>query len=848
MHAVRLRPSGLWIGWDSQNLYWASSRELLGSTPATSRQALTRGLLADQHPWLQIPAPELGWLSVHLPQTRLPYRVGWLWPWQAWGLYRRWHRLWLLAHSRALLHQTRQLQAQCRGRYLRQAQWPSIRQQADAILNTHHQLRDQTLAKPVATAWQWLLKLQQPAALQRLQQSYCRRMVRHYAPLFDSLEQHPLTTRQREACVLDEAANLVLAGAGSGKTSVLAGRVAYLLASGLARPDEILLLAFGKQAADEMRERIASRLPETQEASAPSPEISTFHALGLAIIQAVEGKRPALSPLAEGSGARLPLVQDAFEVALQDPNYRSRVLEYLRRYLYPRTDPMQFTERAGYLAKLAAEELKSLKGEMMYSLAEVQIANWLFRQGIEYCYQHPWPLPLKHSSHQEVLPQFFLPESGVWLRHLTLDRRVKALPWQDASAYQAAAVALSQTGGAPVIIDTYYWQWQSNRLEKVLQKELEQRQIPWQPLPEEAVLATLREWGRLQELVEQLNEMLGYYKAGCFDSARLKQQLAQSTEPARAKAALVLLRPLFERYQQELKRTRSMDFDDMIGLAIEHVANGRFISPWRQILVDEFQDISEPRARLLRLLRDQHPESALFCVGDDWQAIYRFTGADLRLTTDFADYFGPAAITALDKTFRFNNAIGEVANRFVQVNPAQLRKPLVSLLQVDEARVTLHWLDKAAGRGAEPAATLETLLSQMARSVTTPPTSVLLLARFRFSLPDAVQLQQWQQQFPQLSIAAMTLHGAKGREADQVILCGLESGRHGLPSEKETHPLIAALLPKAEVFAHAEERRLLYVGLTRARQQVFLLADRARPSPFVQELLTEGYRLDVARA
>jgi DNA helicase-4 len=197
-----------------------------------------------------------------------------------------------------------------------------------------------------------------------------------------------------------------------------------------------------------------------------------------------------------------------------------------------------------------------------------------------------------------------------------------------------------------------------------------------------------------------------------------------------------------------------MDFDDMIRLAIEHVVSGCFISPWRQILVDEFQDISEPRARLLRLLRDQHPESALFCVGDDWQAIYRFTGADLRLTTEFADYFGPAASTALDKTFRFNNAIGEVANRFVQANPAQLRKPLASLLQVDEARVTLHWLDNTAGRGVEPAATLETLLSQMARSATTPPTSVLLLARFRFSLPDAAQLQRWQQQFPQLDLGS----------------------------------------------------------------------------------------------
>ena len=89
----------------------------------------------------------------------------------------------------------------------------------------------------------------------------------------------------------------------------------------------------------------------------------------------------------------------------------------------------------------------------------------------------------------------------------------------------------------------------------------------------------------------------------------------------------------------------------------------------------------------------------------------------------------------------------------------------------------------------------------------------------------------------------MTIHAAKGKEADQVILCGLSQGRFGLPSQKETHPLIEALLPPAEPFAHAEERRLFYVALTRARQQVYLLADERRPSPFVQELLEGGYPL-----
>jgi DNA helicase IV len=516
---------------------------------------------------------------------------------------------------------------------------------------------------------------------------------------------------------------------------------------------------------------------------------------------------------------------------------------------------MLFTRHQEYLAKLEAEELQSLKGEKMRSLAEVQMANWLFRQGIEYCYDHPWPLPLKHSQHGEVLPQFFLPDSGLWLRHLTLARQGKAMPWQDAKAYQAAAAALAQTAGAPAIVDTYYWQWQSHRLEKVLQQALEKRGLSWVPLPEEAVLATLREWGRLGELADQLNEMLGFYKAGCFEPERLKQQVAQATEPARAKAALQLLRPLFDAYQAELRRQHAMDFDDMIGRAIDHVVSGRFVPPWRHILVDEYQDISEPRARLLRLLRDRHPaEASLFCVGDDWQAIYRFTGADLRLTTGFSDYFGPAAITALDKTFRFNSGIAEVANRFVQANPAQLPKSLQSHQQVTGPRVALHWFETTPARGAsqrrraqaaEPLATLERLLAEIDRTVPAGERrSVYLLARFRFALPDAPQLDLWRHQFPQLALEAMTLHGAKGKEADQVILCGLERGRHGLPSEKETHPLTAALLPAVEAFPHAEERRLFYVGLTRARQQVYLLANKARPSHFIEELLAEGYLLN----
>lgn len=106
---------------------------------------------------------------------------------------------------------------------------------------------------------------------------------------------------------------------------------------------------------------------------------------------------------------------------------------------------------------------------------------------------------------------------------------------------------------------------------------------------------------------------------------------------------------------------------------------GRFVSPWKHILVDEFQDISPQRASLLAALRRQNSRTCLFAVGDDWQAIYRFSGAELALTTGFEQHFGVGEQCALDTTYRFNERIGEIANTFIQQNPYQLKKPLNSL-------------------------------------------------------------------------------------------------------------------------------------------------------------------------
>jgi DNA helicase-4 len=120
----------------------------------------------------------------------------------------------------------------------------------------------------------------------------------------------------------------------------------------------------------------------------------------------------------------------------------------------------------------------------------------------------------------------------------------------------------------------------------------------------------------------------------------------------------------------------------------------------------------------------------------------------------------------------------------------------------------------------------------------------LLLARTRFSLPDNARLKQLQQAFPSLLLHSRTLHAAKGQEADIAIILGLDGGRYGFPATRETHPLLEALLPGAESFPHAEERRLFYVALTRARSRAYLLYNQGNPSSFVTELISAEYPVE----
>ena len=279
-------------------------------------------------------------------------------------------------------------------------------------------------------------------------------------------------------------------------------------------------------------------------------------------------------------------------------------------------------------------------------------------------------------------------------------------------------------------------------------------------------------------------------------------------------------------YQKRLLAEGVCDFDDLLLETLKlfksepkkEIGRRRF----HYLLVDEFQDISPQRAALLSALRAQNKHTSLFAVGDDWQAIYRFSGAQLSLTTAFHHYFGEGDRSDLDTTYRFNARIGEIANRFIQQNPHQLTKPLNSLTPGDKKAVTLLAEDQ-----------LEPLLDKLS-GYAKPDERILVLARYHHLKPAA--LEKAATRWPKLQLEFMTIHASKGQQADYVIVVGLKEGSDGFPAPARESVMEEALLPVPEDFPDAEERRLLYVAITRARHRVWLLFNKDEPSVFVDIL------------
>ncbi len=504
--------------------------------------------------------------------------------------------------------------------------------------------------------------------------------LENWKVLFSRIESSPLNLTQQQAVLLNDDNNLVLAGAGSGKTSVLTARVAYLLQSHLAQAEEILMLAFGKDAAKEMKQRLDDKIG----LSAEKVKVNTFHQLGLMILNQVDDKEVVISPLAV------------------DDNLRN-----------------------------------------------AWCIDWLKKH---------WMTPTNFKR---------------WQKHLQ--------KWP--IAYLAGDDELGSHVENP-------------------------------------------------KLIAWLAKQLAQLSAMGTSKKEIQQQLVDHEEYTRLNSELSLAWPCYTAWQEMLKNEGHIDFNMMITKATKLVEKGKFRAPWKYIMIDEYQDISPQRLALIEALcqQSEHQSCVLFAVGDDWQSIYEFAGSDVDLTTGFTERFPRSTVHNLDTTYRFNNQIGEVANRFVQQNPAQIEKTLKS-----------HKEQKAKAVTLAPSANVEKILDDLNRKAKSTM-SVLLLGRNHYHKPEL--LSDWQKRFGLLSIEFMTCHASKGKEADFVIILSVDEGQ--FPARVKTLHLDNVLTQSGDSFPHAEERRLFYVAMTRAKKKVWITYKGAGSS-FIKELTEQNYPVTIQK-
>ncbi len=656
--------------------------------------------------------------------------------------------------------------------------------------------------------------------------------------LFDQIEARPLTEEQRRAVAIDADRSLVLAPAGSGKTSVIVAKIGWLIHKGYRKPSELLLLAFARDACKEMQVRIGKRLGAS---IGQDVEVSTFHRLGLAIIGKAEGKRPSLSATAENDIKLFGLLKGILEDLLADRKVSASVREWFQIGFAPYKSQLEFSNWGEYYDYIRKFRILSLNGEAVRSYEECEIANFLYLNGIVYEYEASYEHDLATSEKRQYKPDFHLPEQGIYIEHFGIDAAGNTAPFVDRDQYRQEMEwkrGVHREHGT-VLIETFSHEQTDGKLLRNLTKKLASHGVTLSPVPREDVFAVLERQGRITPFIRLVATFLQHFKGGRLSFADLNERAEKHHGRSRALAFVAVFQPIFERYQEELARSGEIDFHDMVNRAIDLVEAGRYRSAFRYILVDEFQDISPSRARLLKALLDSSPGSQLFAVGDDWQAIYRFAGGDISVIREFGDRFGAFERIDLTTTFRCADRIAALAADFVLRNPAQIRRTIRAAHKADRPAILVGL------PGEQERSLLSEALDRVADDARRHAgrSEVLLLGRYRHLEPS--NLNALKRHHPGLRITWMTVHGSKGLEADYAVVLGLCSGKYGFPTEIEDDPLLDLVLTVPEVHPNAEERRLLYVAITRARRQVFLLADGGSPSDFVQELVSGGYDVEV---
>ncbi len=655
---------------------------------------------------------------------------------------------------------------------------------------------------------------------------------------------------QQMSCVVHESHNqLIIAGAGTGKTTTIIGRIKYLLKTERCNPDEILVLSFTNASATEMHDRIRQ---ETQ----CKIDASTFHKLGLEIIAKANDVKPKITKIELHA-----FVRDEITTQMKDDIYLRKLSDYLIYSRVPAKSEFEFKTYEEYVEYLKLNPPTTLNGEVVKSYGEMKIANFLLQNGIKYVYEAEYKFDTRDPEYSQYYPDFYLPEYDLYIEYFAVNKK-GAVPnyfranhgMSATEAYQASMRWKRELHrkNHTTMIESFAHEKFDDALLENLKLRLEEHNVPLNPKTSQElwqqILATDK--NTVNGMIDLFVTVINLAKSNNYTIAQVRKLNKTDARSSKINSLLLdLVEPILDAYNNSLEERNEIDFNDMINLATKYVQRRMYLHPYKYVIVDEYQDISMGRFKLLKAMRESK-DYQLFCVGDDWQSIYRFAGSDVGFILNFEKYWGAAAINKIETTYRFSQSLIQVSSNFVMKNPAQVSKNIIG--KADESNFALEEINGYTDNYA---------IEFMVQKLFDLPieSTVFFIGRYSFDVNlldnnpslkcsyDNIEKMTKVECINRsdLKMYFVTAHKAKGLQADYVFIINNKNARMGFPSKIQDAPILDLLLEKCDTYPYAEERRLYYVALTRAKKKAFIVTVKDRESIFALEL-RECYRREMA--
>ena len=485
----------------------------------------------------------------------------------------------------------------------------------------------------------------------------------------------------------------MLAGAGTGKTSVIVGKVAHLVRNEDVSPDEVLVLAFNRKAADEIRGRLKGDLS--------AAHVHTFHSFGRRVIAESESA-PTISKLAEDDLALKRAVDAIIGELLNDPEQSKAVIDFIIYHHAPYNSAFDFDTSYEYEEYVREIKLRTLSGVLVKSFEELEIANYLTEHGVEFRYEDPYETATATQQHRQYQPDFFLPGHDIYIEHFALDRNGRPPSgWRGYAEGRRVEEGNPPSPRGSTLVETHSWQHRQGVLLETLRRRLEEAGVRFEQIPRQELVRRLAQ-EQTSWLAGLLATFLNHAKSGRLSSDELESRARQRGDRRRNESFLDVFEQVRARYQKLLADQGELDFHDLINLAADHIRGGPMEASVSLRSGGRVPghicgaDGSAPRATGAR--RGLFPRRRRLAV--DLQV----AGSDVGLLRDCGDLLGHVEERTLSRTFRFADGILGPSTAFVKRNPEQTQRPLLARERSGGRRRSYRRRLQSRGRDGESTA------------------------------------------------------------------------------------------------------------------------------------------------